>query len=360
MRTLLIVSLLSSFFLSTMAWPKWRGRCTSDQDCPASHPDCSVEGFCTCANDQPCWDERGGGGSPATTYPASPSPHPPSYNTLEAPSQGYSAPKAPQASPPTDSYQEPSLGHIKQPEEIGYLQPSPPQSFSPTPAAPPAAPPAPTPGPAPSLAGSCKSDQDCPASHPICSEWYFCQCPSYKPGGVGCWDPEAVGSEGYPTPPPPPAPTAPATPPAQGYPSRPPTSTTSPAPLQQKNEDHYGSPLQISQHGYHPAEPVQGYPIPPPPSPQAAAPAMKEGVCSSDADCSSESPICSEFGFCQCPSYQPGGEGCWDLEAPTPPENLSPPPPPPAPASAPVEEKYEDHYGYPAVPSYRGPLQTPL
>ena len=195
MRTLLIVSLLSSFFLSTMAWPRWRGGCTSDQDCPASHPDCSVEGFCMCANDQPCWDERGGGGSPATTYPASPSPHPPSYNTLEAPSQGYSAPKAPQASPPTDSYQEPSLGHIKQPEEIGYLQPSPPQSLSPTPAAPPAAPPAPTPGPAPSLAGSCKSDQDCPASHPICSEWYFCQCPSYKPGGVGCWDPEADGSE---------------------------------------------------------------------------------------------------------------------------------------------------------------------
>ena len=95
---------------------------------------------------------------------------------------------------------------------------------------------------------------------------------------------------------------------------------------------------------------------PPPPPPQAAAPALEEGVCSSDADCSSENPICSEFGFCQCPSYKPGGEGCWDLEAPTPPENLSPPPPPRAPASAPVEEKYEDHYGYPAVPSYRDPL----
>ena len=88
MRTLLIVSLLSSFFLPTLAWPRWRGRCTSDQDCPASHPDCSVEGFCQCTNDRPCWDQRGGGGSPATTYPASPAPQPPSYTTLEAPSSG--------------------------------------------------------------------------------------------------------------------------------------------------------------------------------------------------------------------------------------------------------------------------------
>ena len=103
--------------------------------------------------------------------------------------------------------------------------------------------------------------------------------------------------------------------------------------------------------GSHPAGPVHGYPIAqPPPPPQAAAPTLEEGLCSSDADCSSENPICSEFGHCQCPSYQPGGKGCWDLEAP----------PSPAPASAPVEEKYEDHYGSPAVPSYRGPLQTPL
>ena len=321
MRTLLTAFLLSSFPLSTLAWPRWRGRCSSNQDCPSSHPDCSAEGFCQCESDQPCWDQRGGGGSPATTYPASPSP---SYTTLEAPPPGFSAPKAPPASPPTDSYQKPSLSHIKQPEEGSYLQPSPSQSFSPSPAVPPAtaptSPPAPAPAPASSLAGSCKFDQDCPASHPICSEWDFCQCPSYKPGGVGCWDLETVGAEGYPIPPPPPAPTAPATAPAQGYPSRPPTPLTAPAPLEQKYEDHYGSSLQIPQHGYHAAEPVQGHPIPPPPPPpQAAAPTLEEGLCSSDADCSSENPICSEFGHCQCPSYQPGGKGCWDLEAPAPP-----------------------------------------
>ena len=51
----------------------------------------------------------------------------------------------------------------------------------------------------------------------------------------------------------------------------------------------------IPQHGYYPAESVQGYPIPPPPPPlQAAAPTLEEGVCSSNAVGSSESPICSD------------------------------------------------------------------
>ena len=51
----------------------------------------------------------------------------------------------------------------------------------------------------------------------------------------------------------------------------------------------------IPQHGYYPAESVQGYPIPPPPTPlQAAAPTLEEGVCSSNAVGSSESPICSD------------------------------------------------------------------
>merc|ERR1712012_801028 len=112
-----------------------------------------------------------------------------------------------------------------------------------------------------------------------------CQCPSYRPGGKGCWDLEAVGPEGYPTPPPPPAPAAPApAAPAWGYPGQPPNPTTAPAPAEVNFGDHYGSPAQIPQHGY---LPVQGYPIPPPPPPpQPAAPTLEEGVCSSDADCS--------------------------------------------------------------------------
>ena len=39
-----------------------------------------------------------------------------------------------------------------------------------------------SPAPAPaSPAGGCLSDQGCPASHPVCSEWGYCQDASYKP-----------------------------------------------------------------------------------------------------------------------------------------------------------------------------------
>ena len=138
--------------------------------------------------------------------------------------------------------------------------------------------------------GRCSSNADCSSESPISSEFGHCQCPSYKPGGKGCWDLEAFGPKGHPIPAPPCAPAAP----AQGYPGQPPNPVTAPAPAGQIYGDHYGSPTQIPQHGYHPAEPVQGYPIPPPPPPlQAAAPTLEEGVCSFNAVGSSESPICS-------------------------------------------------------------------
>ena len=37
-----------------------------------------------------------------------------------------------------------------------------------------------------------------------------------------------------------------------------------------------------------------------------------EGSCcyGSNDDCTSEAPVCSEFGYCQCASYQPGGVEC--------------------------------------------------
>ena len=67
--------------------------------------------------------------------------------------------------------------------------------------------------------------------------------------------------------------------------------------------------------------------------------------CSSNADCSSESPICSEWGHCQCENYKPGGTGCWDLEAP-PAQNFTRPPPPSTPSqeAAPAEQIYEDQW----------------
>ena len=40
-------------------------------------------------------------------------------------------------------------------------------------------------------------------------------------------------------------------------------------------------------------------------------------ACSSNADCPQDNPVCSEWGHCQCASYQSGGTACWDLAAPT-------------------------------------------
>merc|ERR1719450_852080 len=34
--------------------------------------------------------------------------------------------------------------------------------------------------------GSCCSSQDCPYEAPVCSEWGYCQCSSYQPGGPEC------------------------------------------------------------------------------------------------------------------------------------------------------------------------------
>merc|ERR1711962_1218158 len=36
----------------------------------------------------------------------------------------------------------------------------------------------------------------------------------------------------------------------------------------------------------------------------------KQGSCCSGADCPAEAPVCSEYGFCQCGSYQVGGPAC--------------------------------------------------
>jgi len=35
--------------------------------------------------------------------------------------------------------------------------------------------------------GRCSSGRDCPRSDPVCSEWGYCQCASYKPGDPACY-----------------------------------------------------------------------------------------------------------------------------------------------------------------------------
>lgn len=36
-----------------------------------------------------------------------------------------------------------------------------------------------------------------------------------------------------------------------------------------------------------------------------------KGNCSSSADCPTNTPVCSEYGYCQCASYTPGSPDCW-------------------------------------------------
>ena len=69
MRTSITILLLFCSVLPTSGRPGG-GKCASDQDCPSSHPDCSQSGFC---------QGRVGGGAPAPSYPASPSPSSPGF-----------------------------------------------------------------------------------------------------------------------------------------------------------------------------------------------------------------------------------------------------------------------------------------
>jgi len=40
-----------------------------------------------------------------------------------------------------------------------------------------------------------------------------------------------------------------------------------------------------------------------------------QGACSSNADCPTGTPVCSEYGYCQCAAYVPGGPECWQMSA---------------------------------------------
>ena len=136
------------------------------------------------------------------------------------------------------------------------------------------------------------SAQDCPASHPVCSEWGYCQDASYKPG-EGSLNLEAAPTQGYPIPPalPPLAP-APAPPPKpaahQGY---------GPGTLEEEGQKWEDGAC--SSDADCPSE----------------APRCSEwgycqqggGECSSNLDCTDDNPVCSEWGFCQSASYQQGG-----------------------------------------------------
>ena len=88
MRTSITILLFFCSVLPTSGRPG--GRCTSDQDCPSSHPDCSQTGICQYFPGHGCCWGQGqvGGGAAAPSSHAPPSP----------PSPGLRAPKTTSAS----------------------------------------------------------------------------------------------------------------------------------------------------------------------------------------------------------------------------------------------------------------------
>merc|ERR1719206_15793 len=86
--------------------------------------------------------------------------------------------------------------------------------------------------------GSCSSNYDCPQDNPVCSEHGYCQCASYRRGGADCWRQGGGGGGG-------------------------------------------------------------------------GGGGSTQPTCSTNSQCPSSTPVCSEYGFCQCASYRPGGPECW-------------------------------------------------
>ena len=94
------------------------------------------------------------------------------------------------------------------------------------------------------------SSGECPEEAPVCSEWGYCQCAEYKPGGPECgpgFDYKAANT-------------------------------------QESNQENASE--QICGEG--------------------------QGACctGSNDGCPPEAPVCSEYGYCQCSEYQPGGPEC--------------------------------------------------
>ena len=171
--------------------------------------------------------------------------------------------------------------------------------------------------------GWCASDVDCPSTDPVCSEWGFCQCASYKPGGAACWGRGGDGDALVPLPPPLQLTTRPIynAPPAPGH-------------TEEPNQDNqHGSSQEpptptASLSGLYDAPPLAGAPAPgapwnlgacssaadcPPASPMCSEWGYCQSRarrCASNEDCATSHPICSEWGYCQCASYQPGGPAC--------------------------------------------------
>merc|ERR1712037_778147 len=122
--------------------------------------------------------------------------------------------------------------------------------------------------------GACSSDEDCPPSDPVCSEFGFCQCESYNPGDAECWQ----GSQ---------------------------EKGNREAGSGNQAEDQERGGGEAEKEGIEEADADADTDV------DVDVDVGEQGFCSSDADCPASDPVCSEYGFCQCESYQPGDSGCW-------------------------------------------------
>ena len=132
--------------------------------------------------------------------------------------------------------------------------------------------------------GSCcaGSNEGCPPEAPVCSEYGYCQCASYKPGGPACG-----------------------------------TNYIERQPKKGKQEglgifiDNMGLPVwdktsTIASIGQNPKPMEQNL------KPVGQVCGTGQGSCcaGSNEGCPPQAPICSEYGYCQCASYKPGGPAC--------------------------------------------------
>ena len=147
------------------------------------------------------------------------------------------------------------------------------------------------------LGACCAGSNDgCPPEAPICSEYGYCQCSSYQPGGPECgpgFDGRNVIQEGNDE--------------GQEYSNTNPESDNN-----QLYEDDENNNDEILD--YDDTEQITRRSIPGGEENEDGGQVCGtgQGACcaGSNDGCPPEAPICSEYGYCQCSSYQSGGSAC--------------------------------------------------
>ena len=119
------------------------------------------------------------------------------------------------------------------------------------------------------------SNDGCPPEAPVCSEWGYCQCASYQPGGPECgpgFDYLAGSGQD-----------------SQDYSQD--VDIINDNEITNENQEPNENKVEQK---------------------DGQICGTGQGACcaGSNDGCPLEAPVCSEWGYCQCASYQPGGPEC--------------------------------------------------